>query len=159
MQIRLLTIQRYRGIQAFTWKPNAGINCLIGPGDTYKSTVLAAISLLLAPYPLGACSEFDYYRRRISDGFEIEAYIGNLDLPALGTEQRLPHFFRLAGQQPGTAARRRRRDCPALPCARKCRSRTCLRASGRWFRTTATVFGGPPPQGDAFEASRRGARC
>ena len=93
MQIRLLTIQRYRGIQAFTWKPNAGINCLIGPGDTYKSTVLTAISLLLAPYPLGACSEFDYYRRRFSDGFEIEAYIGNLDLRALGTEQRLPHFF------------------------------------------------------------------
>jgi putative ATP-dependent endonuclease of the OLD family len=93
MQIRLLTIQRYRGIETFTWKPNAGINCLIGPGDTFKSTVLAAISLLLAPYPLGACAEFDYYRRRISDGFEIEAYIGNLDLQALGTEQRLPHLF------------------------------------------------------------------
>jgi putative ATP-dependent endonuclease of OLD family len=93
MQIRQLTIRRYRGIEAFTWKPNPGVNCLIGPGDTFKSTVLAAVSLLLAPYPLGPCSEFDYYRRRIADGFEIEAYVGNLDLQALGTEQRLPHLF------------------------------------------------------------------
>ncbi|MDQ2081035.1 AAA family ATPase [Xanthobacteraceae bacterium Astr-EGSB] len=66
---------------------------MIGPGDSFKSTVLSAISLLLAPYPLGPCSEFDYRQRRISDGFEIEAYIGNLDLQALGTEQRLPNLF------------------------------------------------------------------
>lgn len=93
MQIRQITIKRYRGIEAFSWKPNPGINCLIGPGDSFKSTVLAAISLLLAPYPLGPCSEFDYHRRRIGDGFEIEAYIGCLDLQALGTGQRLPHLF------------------------------------------------------------------
>ena len=93
MQIRQITIHRFRGIEAFSWKPNPGINCLIGPGDSLKSTVLAAISLLLAPYPLGPCSEFDYYRRRITGGFEIEAYIGNLDLQALGTDQRLPHLF------------------------------------------------------------------
>ena len=93
MQIRQLTIHRYRGIETFTWQPSGGINCLVGPGDSFKSTVLAAISLLLAPYPLGPCSEFDYNRRRISDGFEIEAYIGNLDLQSLGTEQRLPHFY------------------------------------------------------------------
>ncbi len=93
MQIRQLTIRRYRGLELFTWKPGEGINCLVGPGDSFKSTVLAAISLLLAPYPLGPCSEFDYYRRRIADGFEIEAYVGNLDLESLGTEQRLPHLF------------------------------------------------------------------
>lgn len=93
MQIRQLTIRRYRGIEDFTWKPRPGVNCLIGPGDSFKSTVLSAISLLLAPYPLGPCSEFDFYRRRLAAGFEIEAYIGNLDLAALGTDQRLPHLF------------------------------------------------------------------
>lgn len=93
MQIRSLNIRRYRGIENFTWRPGPGVNCLIGPGDSHKSTVLAAISLLLAPYPLGPCSEFDYFQRRIADGFEIEAYIGNLDLQLLGTEQRVPHLF------------------------------------------------------------------
>jgi putative ATP-dependent endonuclease of OLD family len=100
MQIRQITIRRYRGIETFTWKPRAGVNCLIGPGDSFKSTVLAAISLLLAPYPLGPCSEFDFYRRRLADGFEIEAYIGSLDLAALGTDQRLPHLFGWENDQP-----------------------------------------------------------
>jgi putative ATP-dependent endonuclease of OLD family len=93
MQIRQLTIRRYRGIEDFTWKPRLGVNCLVGPGDTFKSTVLAAISLLLAPYPLGPCSEFDFHRRRLAEGFEIEAYIGSLDLAALGTDQRLPPLY------------------------------------------------------------------
>ncbi len=75
MQIRRITIQRYRGLQRFTWDPSPGVNCLIGPGDAGKSTVLAAISLLLAPYPAGTCSEFDYHRRQVADGFEIEAVI------------------------------------------------------------------------------------
>jgi putative ATP-dependent endonuclease of OLD family len=93
MQIRQLTIRQYRGIENFTWRPRPGVNCLVGPGDTFKSTVLAAISLLLAPYPLGPCSEFDFHRRRLADGFEIEAFIGSLDFAALGTDQRLPHLF------------------------------------------------------------------
>jgi putative ATP-dependent endonuclease of OLD family len=81
------------GAIAASRKPRPGVNCLIGPGDTFKSTVLAAISLLLAPYPLGPCSEFDFHRRRLADGFEIEAYIGSLDLAAIGTDPRLPHLF------------------------------------------------------------------
>jgi putative ATP-dependent endonuclease of OLD family len=86
----MLSIRRYRGIEEFTWQPNAGVNCLIGPADTGKSTVLSAISLLLAPYPLGSCAEFDFYRRRLATGFEIEAYIGALDLAQLGAAQRAP---------------------------------------------------------------------
>jgi putative ATP-dependent endonuclease of OLD family len=100
MQIRQITIRRYRGIEDFTWKPRPGVNCLVGPGDSFKSTVLAAISLLLAPYPLGPCSEFDFHRRRLAYGFEIEAFIGNLDLAALGTDQRLPPLFGWENNRP-----------------------------------------------------------
>jgi hypothetical protein len=49
MHIKRLVISRYRGIEALTWDPSLGVNCLIGPGDTGKSTVLSAIGLLLAP--------------------------------------------------------------------------------------------------------------
>jgi len=90
MQVRMLNIRRYRGIDNFSWMPNPGVNCLIGPADSGKSTVLSALSLLLAPYPLSACAEFDYYRRRLADGFEIEAFIGALDLAAIGAVQRVP---------------------------------------------------------------------
>lgn len=75
MQIRRIKVQRYRGLNDFTWCPGPGVNCLIGPGDSGKSTVLAAISLLLAPYPAIACSEFDFHRRQVADGFEIEGVI------------------------------------------------------------------------------------
>jgi putative ATP-dependent endonuclease of the OLD family len=92
MQIRLLSIRRYRGVESLDWRPKPGVNCLIGPGDTGKSTILSAIALLLAPYPLGACSEFDFYRRRLAAGFEIEAYLGDLNLEAIGREHRIPHL-------------------------------------------------------------------
>jgi putative ATP-dependent endonuclease of OLD family len=100
MQIRQLNIRRYRSLEAFEWKPDPGINCLIGPGDSGKSTVLSAISLLLAPYQLSGCSEFDYHRRRLADGFEIEAYIGQLDLAAIGADQRVPNLYGWANGEP-----------------------------------------------------------
>lgn len=99
MQIRRLKIRRYRGLEIFDWDPAPGMNSLVGPGDTGKSTVLAAVSLLLAPYPIGAASEFDYYKRRVGDGFEIEACIGALDLAVLtGERQVLPLRGWLNGQ-------------------------------------------------------------
>lgn len=89
MQILRLTIRRYRGLETFSWDPHPGVNCLIGPGDSGKSTVLAAVSLLLAPYPTGPCSEFDYHKRRVSEGFEIEAVIKVPD-PRLLATNRFP---------------------------------------------------------------------
>ncbi|NBJ09485.1 AAA family ATPase [Microvirga sp. SYSU G3D207] len=89
MHIRRLTIRNYRGLSDFTWDPKPGVNCLIGPGDSGKSTVLAAISLLLAPYPAGPCSEFDYYGRRVGNGFEITAVI-NVPDPRLLATDRFP---------------------------------------------------------------------
>lgn len=83
-------IRRYRGLREFTWEPSVGVNCLIGPADTGKSTVLAAISFLLAPYPVGPCSEFDYYQRRVHDAFEIEACISAPDLRILAGERLTP---------------------------------------------------------------------
>jgi len=38
--IRWIVIQNFRGIKQLSWKPGPGINCLIGPGDSSKSTVL-----------------------------------------------------------------------------------------------------------------------
>lgn len=90
MKIRCITIQRYRGLSDFTWHPSPGVNCLIGPGDAGKSTVLAAISLLLAPYPAAACSEFDYHRRQVADGFEIQAVITAPPDGALAGERSAP---------------------------------------------------------------------
>jgi hypothetical protein len=46
--IRSLRIEYFRGIERLEWKPAAGLNLIVGPGDSCKSTVLEAISVVLA---------------------------------------------------------------------------------------------------------------
>lgn len=48
MRIRRLTINNFRGIAELDWKvPDGRLVCLIGPGDSGKTTVLSAIDWLL----------------------------------------------------------------------------------------------------------------
>lgn len=77
--IRRLRLQRFRQFADFTWEPQPGINCLVGPGDSGKTTVLEAITRATSPAPYGPAAEHDYYRRRTDDGFEIELVLGALD--------------------------------------------------------------------------------
>jgi putative ATP-dependent endonuclease of the OLD family len=79
MQIRRIKIARYRGIQQLLWCPGRGVNCLIGPGDVGKSTVLDAIATVLSPAPGRVASEYDYFEGAVSEGFTIEVVLGELD--------------------------------------------------------------------------------
>lgn len=85
MFIRRLTIERYRALEHLEWDPPSRINCLIGPGDVGKSTVLSAIEFLLDPASPQVASEYDYHRRKVEDGFQITAVIGDLDEEFLST--------------------------------------------------------------------------
>jgi putative ATP-dependent endonuclease of OLD family len=60
VRIVQIDIQNFRGIRKLAWSPAAGINCLIGPGDATKTTVLDAIELALNPrsYPFADDSNF-----------------------------------------------------------------------------------------------------
>ena len=71
--IRLLTIERFRGIQALTWRPRPGVNVILGGGDVGKTTILDAIALLLSPTNFGTLSDTDYSGRNIQDEFLVEA--------------------------------------------------------------------------------------
>ena len=85
--IRYLRIERYRGIEAFEWRPSPGMNVLVGPGDTCKSTILEAIAALLTPASNVYLSEFDYFRRKTDNGFSIEAAIAVGDASILKVEK------------------------------------------------------------------------
>jgi recombinational DNA repair ATPase RecF len=60
-RIRKIEIQNLRGIKELVWLPLAGINCLIGPGDSGKSSILDAIDYCVGaarlhrPLPMGLC--------------------------------------------------------------------------------------------------------
>ena len=78
MQIRRLTITRYRGIKSLVWTPGPGLNCILGPGDVGKTTILDAIGTLLSPAPGRVASEYDYFEGDTATGYVIEALLGNL---------------------------------------------------------------------------------
>jgi putative ATP-dependent endonuclease of the OLD family len=46
-RIRRIIIANFRCIKQLTWVPSPGVNCLIGPGDSGKSTILDAIDYCL----------------------------------------------------------------------------------------------------------------
>ena len=49
MRIVFVEIRHFRGIEKLDWTPAAAVNCLIGPGDSTKTTILDAIELALNP--------------------------------------------------------------------------------------------------------------
>lgn len=46
-RIRRLKISNFRSMQQLDWAPSSGINCLVGPGDSGKSSILDAFDLCL----------------------------------------------------------------------------------------------------------------
>lgn len=99
MQVRRLKIVRYRGISGLVWCPSAGVNCLIGPGDVGKSTVLDAIATALSPAPGTVASEHDYFEGNTSDGFVIEVLLGHLDDDVLRLWPAAPLWTWVAAEQ------------------------------------------------------------
>lgn len=81
--IRSLRITRFRSIELLDWRPATGLNMIVGPADSGKSTVLEAISLLFSTAPNSGVTEFDYFERDPSHGFAIEAVL------AIGDERIL----------------------------------------------------------------------
>jgi putative ATP-dependent endonuclease of OLD family len=45
--VRVLEIENFRAVKVLRWQPGPGVNCLVGPGDSGKSTILDAIDLCL----------------------------------------------------------------------------------------------------------------
>lgn len=49
MRIAHIAISDFRGIKSLEWSPSPNLNCLIGPGDSCKTTILDAIEIGLSP--------------------------------------------------------------------------------------------------------------
>jgi putative ATP-dependent endonuclease of the OLD family len=70
-----LAIERFRGIKTLSWRPEKGLNVILGGGDVGKTTILDAIALLLNPTNFSNLLDTDYYLRDVDAGFEIEAIL------------------------------------------------------------------------------------
>ncbi|UWR73181.1 ATP-dependent nuclease [Phaeobacter inhibens] len=49
MYIAHISISEFRGIKSLEWSPSPSVNCMIGPGDSCKTTILDAIEIGLSP--------------------------------------------------------------------------------------------------------------
>lgn len=87
MRIVLLEIQNFRGIKSLKWAPAAGVNCLIGPGDSTKTTILDAIELCLNPRSYILADDCDFYNLNIEEPIRITVTLVGLP-PHFKTEDR-----------------------------------------------------------------------
>lgn len=73
-----LAIQNFRSIQKMSWAPSDGINCLIGPGDSGKSTILDAIDLCLGARRSVAFGDTDFHNLDVTQPIVILATLDDL---------------------------------------------------------------------------------
>ncbi|MCE5232773.1 MAG: AAA family ATPase [Mizugakiibacter sp.] len=77
-RIRKVEIRNFRSIRALDWFPNPGVNCLIGPGDSGKSTILDAIDFCLGARRSVALSDTDFYNLDVGQAISITVTLGAL---------------------------------------------------------------------------------
>jgi predicted ATPase len=78
-KIRIVEIENFRGIKKLYWRPAAGINCLIGPGDSGKSSLLEAIDLCLGARRAVNLSDADFNGAKTEETISISLTIGELE--------------------------------------------------------------------------------
>ncbi|MBI2470629.1 MAG: ATP-binding protein [Planctomycetes bacterium] len=74
-----LKINNFRGIKTFSQKFNKNFVCLLGRGDSGKTTILDAVSFVLSPNWNNSFYDSDFYNGNADNYIEIEASL--LDLP------------------------------------------------------------------------------
>lgn len=92
MQVRQIKVVHFRGIEFLDWKPGAPFCCLIGPGDSGKSTVLDAVEAALSARWF-AFTEPDFLACDTTRPIVIEATVGELS-KALKSDERLGLYVR-----------------------------------------------------------------
>ncbi|CAG9225646.1 ATP-dependent endonuclease [Paraburkholderia sabiae] len=78
-KIRKVEIRNFRGVRKLDWLPSPGVNCLIGPGDTGKSTVLDAIDLCLGARRNIVFADTDFHRLDVEQPISVTLTLGALD--------------------------------------------------------------------------------
>ena len=79
MKLRKINIKNFRGVKELNWNlPTADVFCLIGKGDSSKSTILEAIRFAFHPQWNLTLSDSDFHQCKVSDSIVIEVTIGEL---------------------------------------------------------------------------------
>ena len=77
--IRKIEIANFRCLKKFVWQPSAGINCLVGPGDSGKSSILDAIDYCLGARRNLLIADTDFHLLDVNNPINITIALGKLD--------------------------------------------------------------------------------
>lgn len=92
MQVRQLKIRNFRGVGVLDWRPDQPLCCLIGAGDSGKSTVLDSIEAALSSRWF-TFTEADFLDGDTATPIAIEVTIGELS-KALKSDERFGLYIR-----------------------------------------------------------------
>lgn len=79
--VRVIEIDNFRAVKRLRWLPSEGINCLIGPGDNGKSTILDAIDLCLGARRTVSFTDADFHAIDVDQPIRVALTLGALDDP------------------------------------------------------------------------------
>ena len=91
-KIVFLKIDNFRSIKKFSWKPSLGMNCLVGGGDSGKTTVLDAIDFCLGARRSAQFSDYDFYKTDTSEPIKILVALGALETSLLSMDAYGDYF-------------------------------------------------------------------
>lgn len=78
MKIKCIKIERFRGIRELNWHVGGNLVCLVGPGDSTKTTILDAVEFSLSPRWNIPFDDSDFYNADTSAPILITVTIGDL---------------------------------------------------------------------------------
>ena len=90
--IRKIGITNFRCLKSFEWDPLPGINGLIGPGDSGKSTILDAIDYCLGARRNLQLADTDFNCLDVSQPINITITLGKLNDALMGIEAYGPYL-------------------------------------------------------------------
>ena len=93
MRIVFVEIENFRGIKRLAWAPSATVNCLIGPGDSTKTTILDAIEFALNPKPYQLADDSDFYNLDFNQQIKIVVTLAGLS-PEFRSDDRYGMYLR-----------------------------------------------------------------
>lgn len=93
MRLRRVEIRRFRGIRGLDWDVSGNFVCLLGPGDSTKTTVLDAIELALSPRWNVSFDDADFYDANTEVPLSITVTVGELP-EELKSDKRFGLFTR-----------------------------------------------------------------
>ena len=79
MRIKYVEIRNFRGIKNLSWAVKGKFNCIIGPGDTCKTTILTALDYALSPRSGISFDDSDFFNQDVSEDIIVQITLVDWD--------------------------------------------------------------------------------